>query len=59
MRFVPVKNIEQQALPGLRQRLEAIPGIGPLTGSALVVSIDDAKTFKNGRQMAAWLGLVP
>jgi transposase len=41
------------------QRLEAIPGIGPLTASALVASIGDAKTFKNGRQLAAWLGLVP
>jgi transposase len=41
------------------QRLQAIPGIGPLTASALVASIGDAKTFKNGRQLAAWLGLVP
>jgi transposase len=41
------------------QRLETIPGIGPLTASALVASIGDAKTFKNGRQLAAWLGLVP
>jgi len=41
------------------QRLEAIPGIGPITASALVASIGDAKTFKNGRQLAAWLGLVP
>jgi transposase len=41
------------------QRLEAIPGIGPITASALVGSIGDAKTFKNGRQLAAWLGLVP
>src|SRR2546428_469074 len=35
-------------------RLEAIPGIGPITASALVASIGDAKTFKNGRQLAAW-----
>jgi transposase len=41
------------------QRLETIPGIGPLTASAMVASIGDAKTFKNGRQLAAWLGLVP
>lgn len=41
------------------QRLERIPGIGPLTASALVASIGDAKIFKNGRQLAAWLGLVP
>jgi transposase len=41
------------------QRLEAIPGIGPITASALVASIGNARTFKNGRQLAAWVGLVP
>ena len=41
------------------QRLEQIPGIGPLTASALVASIGDARNFKNGRQLSAWLGLVP
>jgi transposase len=41
------------------QRLEEIPGIGPLTASALVASIGDARNFKNGRQLCAWLGLVP
>lgn len=40
-------------------RLQAIPGIGPLTASALVASVGDAKVFRNGRQFAAWLGLVP
>lgn len=43
----------------LSRKLERIPGIGPLTASALVASIGDAKSFKNGRQLAAWLGLVP
>lgn len=41
------------------RRLERIPGIGPLTASALVATIGDAKNFDNGRQLAAWLGLVP
>jgi transposase len=41
------------------QRLESIPGIGPITASALVASIGDAQGFKNGRQVAAWIGLVP
>ena len=41
------------------KRLAQIPGIGPITASALVASIGDAKSFKNARQMAAWLGLVP
>lgn len=41
------------------QKLARIPGIGPLTASALIASIGDARNFKNGRQLAAWLGLVP
>ena len=41
------------------RRLAQIPGVGPITASALVASIGDAKAFKNGRQLAAWLGLVP
>lgn len=43
----------------LSQKLAKVPGIGPLTASALVASIGDATHFKNGRQLAAWLGLVP
>jgi transposase len=43
----------------LSQRLEKIPGIGPLGASALVASIADARSFDNGRQLSAWLGLVP
>ena len=39
--------------------LEQVPGIGALTASALVASIAEARQFKNGRQMGAWLGLVP
>jgi transposase len=40
-------------------KLAKIPGIGPITASALVASIGDAKNFDSGRQVAAWLGLVP
>lgn len=41
------------------KRLAQIPGIGPLTASALVASIGDIRHFRNSRQLAAWLGLVP
>jgi transposase len=41
------------------QRLLTIPGIGPLTATALLAAVGDAQVFKNGRQFAAWLGLVP
>jgi transposase len=39
--------------------LQTIPGIGPLIATALVAAIGDVSVFKNGREMAAWLGLVP
>jgi transposase len=41
------------------RKLEAIAGIGPITASALVASVGDAKSFKNARQVPAWLGMVP
>ncbi len=43
----------------LMQRIVAVCGVGPITASAIVASVGDAKLFKNGRQFAAWLGLVP
>lgn len=43
----------------LSRRLEAIPGVGPRIATALVASIADPKAFRSGRQMAAWIGLVP
>jgi transposase len=39
--------------------LKTIPGIGPLTSTALVAAVGDVSVFKNGREMASWLGLVP
>ncbi|MCE3230299.1 MAG: transposase [Alphaproteobacteria bacterium] len=41
------------------QRLTQVQGIGSLTATALVAAVGDAKLFQSGRQMAAWLGLVP
>ncbi len=41
------------------QNLMKLKGVGPTTASALVASIDTAHDFKNGRQLAAWLGLTP
>jgi transposase len=41
------------------QRLQTIPGIGPLSATALIAAIGDVAQFKNGRQLAAWMGLVP
>lgn len=41
------------------RKLERVPGIGPITATALVASIGNATQFKDSRQFAAWLGLVP
>lgn len=43
----------------ISRKLEQIPGIGPVTASALVATVGDAKAFENARQLAAWMGLVP
>lgn len=41
------------------KRLQQIPGIGPITATALISAIGDGKQFKRGRDLAAWLGLTP
>ncbi|MFO1396882.1 MAG: IS110 family transposase [Burkholderiales bacterium] len=41
------------------RRLATIPGVGPLSASALVASVGPARTYKNGRQLSACLGIVP
>lgn len=41
------------------QRIAKIEGVGPLISTAMVAAVGDAKAFKSGRQMSAWLGLVP
>jgi transposase len=41
------------------QRLMSVPGVGPIVATALVATIGDARTFRSGRHLAAWIGLVP
>jgi transposase len=54
------QQIERRAKQDVRcQELMKIEGVGPLTASAAVATIGDATVFKNGREVAAWLGLVP
>ena len=59
-----VKRFERQiqalaAADPACQRLREIPGIGPLTATALAAAVGDASSFRNGRELSAWLGLVP
>jgi transposase len=41
------------------QRLETIPGIGVIGATAIAATITDPSAFKSGRELAAWIGLVP
>jgi transposase len=41
------------------RRLATLPGVGPIIATALIASIDDGRHFRSGRELAAWIGLVP
>ena len=41
------------------RRLMALPGVGPVIATALVASVGDGRHFRSGRELAAWIGLVP
>jgi transposase len=41
------------------RRLATVPGIGPLTASAIVATVGDVSNFRSARHLAAWIGLVP
>ena len=47
-----------RADPAMR-RLTTVPGIGPINATALVAAVGDARAFGKGRDLSAWLGLVP
>jgi transposase len=54
------KRIEAHADADERcKRSRALIGIGPITADAMVATVGSATEFKNGRQMAAWIGIVP
>lgn len=59
-----IKTLEQQIVLSVRsnegaRRIMAIPGVGPITASAVVAAVPDMKQFRSGRGFAAWLGLTP
>jgi transposase len=41
------------------RRLAKLPGVGPIVATAIVAAVDDGRQFRSGREMAAWIGLVP
>lgn len=59
-----IKALEQQIVQRVRsdeaaRRIMAIPGVGPITASAVRAAVPDMKQFRSGRGFAAWLGLTP
>ena len=67
-----LREVERQEIADIERRLQmwlkedkackaiaAIPGVGLLTATAAVATMGDPKSFKSGREFAAWLGLVP
>lgn len=59
-----IQTLEQKIIAWHRanavsRNLATIPGIGPITASAIAATVPDASLFRSGRQFAAWLGLTP
>lgn len=52
-----IESLARQSEPA--RRLMSLPGVGAVTATAMVASIADPQQFHNGRQLAAWLGMVP
>jgi transposase len=48
-----------QKIAGACRRLVVIPGIGPVTATAIIAAIGNGAAFKKGRGFSAWLGIVP
>jgi transposase len=41
------------------RRLAKLPGVGPIIATAIVAAVNDGRQFRSGRELAAWIGLVP
>lgn len=59
-----IKSTEKEIVAAAREnplarRLTTIPGVGPITASAVTAMVGDPGQFRNGRHFAAWIGLVP
>jgi transposase len=51
--------LEQARTDEVCRRLVGAPGVGPVIATAMVATLGDAKLFRNGRSLAAWIGLTP
>lgn len=59
IKAIEVAIVRENKTNAVSRRLTTIPGIGPITASAIAATIPDPSAFKSGREFAAWIGLVP
>jgi transposase len=59
IKAIEVAIVRENKTNAVSRRLATIPGIGPITASAIAATIPDPSAFKSGREFAAWIGLVP
>ncbi|MEO0398347.1 MAG: IS110 family transposase [Pseudomonadota bacterium] len=58
-RWYQLRIVQHSRSDDRAKRLQKIPGIGPVTASAIVATVGNAVQFRNGRELAAWIGLTP
>jgi transposase len=51
--------VREHKANAVSMQLASIPGLGPITASAIAATITDPSAFRSGRELAAWIGLVP
>jgi transposase len=56
--FIEISIHSLMKQSALCRKIAQIPGIGPITATAVVAAVGDARQFRNGRHLADWLGLV-
>ena len=59
LRSIDAEIIAWHRTNSASRRLETIPGVGPITASAIAATVTDPSHFRSGRQFAAWIGLTP
>ena len=59
IRLIEKRIVVQHRSSAASKRLETIPGIGVIGASAIAATVPDPKVFRSGRDLAAWIGLVP
>lgn len=59
LRMLKTRIVERHTSNEVSRRPQAIPGVRPIIASTVAATVTEPRAFGNGRQFAAWLGLVP